>query len=185
MFTRVSLVGLGLIVAVGAGVTAQQRGLVPAETSLRFVEVWRPTTVTGPTQIIGAVVDIRQAPVANAKVRLRNLRTGKIEMETSSNDQGNYEFTLLEPGSYVVEMVMVDGTIIALSNAAALARYETLQTVVQLPGRWNVVERNVEMVQKVSDFVGLSSALSMTATTLNMAVEQNITPLDPGEPVSP
>jgi len=185
MFTRISLVGLGLIVAVGAGVTAQQRALAPGETSLKFVEVWRPTTVSGPTQIIGSVIDIRQIAVANVKVRLRNLRTGKIEMETESDDQGNYAFDVVEPGSYVVEMVMTDGTIIALSNAGALARYETLQTVVQLPGRWNVVNRNVEMVQKVSDFVGLSSALTMTATTLNMAVEQNITPLDPGEPVSP
>ncbi len=159
--------------------------LATGETSLKFVEVWRPTTVTGPTQIIGTVIDIRQVPVANAKVRLRNLRTGKIEQEAASDDQGNYAFAVVEPGSYVVEMVMVDGTIIALSNAGALARYETLQTVVQLPGRWNVVARNVEMVQKVSDFVGMSSALTMTATTLNMAVEQNITPLDPGEPVSP
>ena len=175
MFSRISLVGFGLIMAAGAGVTAQQ--FVPPESSLKFVEVWRPTTVTGPTQIIGTVIDIRQAPVANVKVRLRNLRTGKIEMETQSDDQGNYAFELVEPGSYVVEMVMVDGTIIALSNAGALARYETLQTVVQLPGRWNVVDRNVEMVQKVSDFVGLSSALTMTATTLNMAIEQNITPL--------
>ena len=113
------------------------------------------------------------------------LRTGRIEQETESDIQGNYAFAVVEPGSYVVEMVMADGTIIALSNAGAVARYETLQTVVQLPGRWNVVARNVEMVQKVSDFVGLSSALTMTATTLTMAVEQNITPLDPGEPVSP
>lgn len=183
MFTRITLVGLGLIVAVGAGVSAQQ--FIPPESSLKFVQVWRPTTVTGPTQIIGTVVDIRQLPVANAKVRLRNLRTGRIEQESESDYQGNYAFAVVEPGTYVVEMVLADGTIIALSNAGTVARYETLQTVVQLPGRWNVVARNVEMVQKVSDFVGLSSALSMTATTLTMAIEQNVTPLDPGEPVSP
>ena len=29
---------------------------------------------------------------------------------------------------------MVDGYVLALSNAGSLARYETLQTVVQLPG---------------------------------------------------
>jgi len=187
MFSRISLVGFGLVLAVGAGVTAQQqvRPLTSGETSLRFMQPWKPATVTGHTQIIGSVVDIRQVPVANVKVRLRNLNTGKIEQETVSDEQGNYVFEVVEPGSYVVEMVMVDGTIIALSNAGALARYETLQTVVQLPGRWNVVERNVEMSQRLSDFVGMSSALTMTAATLNMAVEQNITPLDPGEPVSP
>ena len=187
MFIRISLVGLGLMVAVGAGETAQQqvRPLTSAETSLRFMAPWKPATVTGQTRIIGTVIDIRQVPVAHAKLRLRNLNTGRIEQEAESDDQGNYEFAVVEPGSYVVEMVLVDGTVVALSNAGALARYETLQTVVQLPGRWNVVARNVEMVQRVSDFVGMSSALTMTATTLTMAVEQNITPLDAGEPVSP
>lgn len=187
MFTRISLVGFGLILAVGGGVTAQQqvRPLISAETSLKFVQPWRPATVTGQTQIIGSVIDIRQEPVAHAKVRLRNLNTGKIEQEAETNNLGEYAFQLVEPGSYVVEMVMADGTIIALSNAGALAHYETLQTVVQLPGRWNLDTRNVDRIQNMSDFIGMSSALTMTAATLTMAVEQNITPLDAGEPVSP
>lgn len=187
MFTRISLVGFGLVLAVGAGVTAQQplRPLMSAETSLKFVQPWRPATVTGETQIIGTVIDIRHVPVANAKVRLRNLHTGRIEQEAETNEKGEYRFLVVEPGTYVVEMVMAGGTIIALSNAGALARYETLQTVVQLPGRWNLQTRNVDRIQNVSDFVGMSSALTMTAATLTMAVEQNITPRDAGEPVSP
>jgi len=183
MFKRISLVGFGLILALGAGVTAQQ--FVPPESTLKFVQVWRPATVTGQTQIIGTVIDIRQVPVANARVRLRNLNTGQIEQEGQTNDKGEYVFAIVEPGTYVVEMATVEGTIIALSNAGTVARHETLQTVVQLPGRWNISTRNMEMTQKVSDFVGLSSALSMTAATLTMAIEQNITPLNAGEAVSP
>jgi hypothetical protein len=183
MSTRISLVCVGLIMAVAAGVPAQQ--MIPPEPSLRFVEVWRPATVTGQTQIIGSVIDIRQVPVANARVRLRNLNTGKIEQETTTNEKGEYAFQLVEPGTYVVEMVIADGTIIALSNAGALQRFETLQTVVQLPGRWNIASRNVEMVQNVSDFAGMSSASTMTAATLTLAGEQNIAPRDAGEPVSP
>jgi hypothetical protein len=187
MFMRISLVGVGLIVAVSAGVSAQQqlRPLVSAETSLKFVQAWRPVTVTGETRIVGTVIDIRQIPVVKAKVRLRNLNTGNIEQSTETNEKGEYAFEAVEPGSYVVEMVLTDGTIIALSNAGALARYETLQTVVQLPGRWNLESRKVDRIQNLSDFVGLSSALSITAQTLTMAAEQNIAPLDRGEPVSP
>jgi len=183
MFTKISLVGFGLIVAVGAGVTAQQ--MVPPESTLKFVQAWRPASVTGQTQIIGMVIDILHAPVANAKVRLRNLNTGRIEQLAETNELGEYVFAVVEPGTYVVEMVMIDGTIIALSNAGSLLRYETLQTLVQLPGRWNIATRRMVLTQNLSDFVGLSSALSMTAATLTMAVEQNITPLDSGEPVSP
>ena len=137
MYTRIALVGIGLIVAVGAGVTAAAVHRPLESRPLKFVEVWRPTKVTGPTQIIGTVIDIRQTPVANAKLRLRNLRTGRIEQEAESDAQGNYAFAVVEPGTYVVEMVLADGIVIALSNAGSLARYETFQTVVQLPGRWN------------------------------------------------
>jgi hypothetical protein len=149
------------------------------------VQAWRPATVTGQTQIIGTVIDMRQVPVANAKVRLRNLNTGRIEQEAQTNEKGEYAFAVAEPGTYVVEMVMADGTIIALSNAGALARYETLQTVVQLPGRWDIADNRMELTTDMSNFVGMSSASTMTAATLTMAVEQNITPLDAGEPVSP
>ena len=183
MFLRISLIGFGLILAVGAGVTAQQGGQIPE--TLKFMQPWRPATVTGQTQIIGTVIDIRQVPVPNAKVRLRNLNTGRIEQEAVTNDKGEYVFAVVEPGSYVVEMVLSDGTIVALSNAGALAHYETLLTVVQLPGRWDIPSRRMEMRQNMSDFVGMSSALTMTAATLTMAVEQNIAPMDAGEPVSP
>jgi hypothetical protein len=33
--------------------------------------------------------------------------------------------------------VMADGYVVGLSNAGSLARFETLQTVIQLPGRWS------------------------------------------------
>ena len=183
MFTRVSLVGFGLIVAVCTGVTAQQ--LIPPDSSLKFVQPWRPTTVTGHTQIVGTVIDVRQIPVANARVRLRNLNTGKIEQEAQTNEKGEYVFQDLKPGTYVVEMVMIDGTIVALSNAGALAWYETLQTVVQLPGRWDLAANTMVLTTNMANFVGMSSASTMTAATLTMAAEQSISPLDAGEPVSP
>src|SRR5687768_11502389 len=98
MFKKVSLVGFGLIVALCTGGTAQQ--MIPPEPSLKFVQPWRPATVTGQTQIVGSVVDIRQMPVANAKVRLRNLTTGRIEQEAETNDKGEYVFALVDPGTF-------------------------------------------------------------------------------------
>ena len=106
-------------------------------------------------------------------------------METVANDNGEYEFLVDDPGTYVVEMSMVDGYVLALSNAGSLARYETLQTVVQLPGRWDAGLRTMTMPQNAANFLGMSSQTTMTATTLALATDQNITPVDPGEPVSP
>ncbi len=104
---------------------------------------------------------------------------------SEANEQGKYLFEIVEPGTYVVEMVLVDGYIVALSNAGSLAWYETLQTVIQLRGRWDTATRNVVMAQNMTAFAGMSSATTMTAATLTLAVAQNIAPVDAGEPVSP
>ena len=186
MSRYISLAVLGLIIAMGVGVGAQGGArLVTQPPNIRFAEAWRPVEARGVTQIVGAVIDIRQVPVANARVQLRNLSTGEVTQEGTSNEQGEYAFTIDEPGVYVVEMVMPGGQVIALSNAGALARYETLQTLVQLPGRWDSVSRSMMMPQTMTSFVGMSAAGTMTAATLILAIAMNITPVDAGEPVSP
>ena len=116
------------------------------------------------------MIDIRQVPVAYAKVQLRNLVPARWRWKPVANDNGEYEFLVDDPGTYVVEMVMVDGYVLALSNAGSLARYETLQTVVQLPGRWDAGLRNMTMPQNAANFLGMSSQTTMTATTLTLAV---------------
>lgn len=169
-----------------AGITvAAQRSYVPPPGGLKFAEPWRPDGAKGDTRVIGTVIDIRQVPVTYAKVRLRDLNTGNIEEETDTNANGEYAFDLERPGSYIVEMVLVDGYVISLSNAGSVARFETLQTVIQLPGRWDAARQNVMPTQSGLGFVGVSSATTMTAATLAIAVDQNIAPVDSGEPVSP
>ena len=84
------------------------------------------------------MIDIRQVPVAHAKVQLRNLVNGTVQQGRRVGRQRRISSSpSIDPGTYVVEMVLVDGYVLALSNAGSLARFETLQTVVQLPGRWD------------------------------------------------
>lgn len=82
-------------------------------------------------------------------------------------------------------MVMVDGAVIALSNAGAIGRYETMQTVLQLPGRWDDVGRRLIVDQSVTSFLDMSAKTTMAAATIEVAVDNNITPRDPGVAVSP
>ena len=188
MTRKTTMALVALLIAVTAPLTAQgtARRIVPQQAGFKFLAPWRPTYVgAGGTKIVGTVVDIRQVPVAKAKVRLRDLDRGVILGESETNGNGEYEFLTLEPGTYVVEMVLVDGKVIALSNAGALQRYETLNTVVQLPGRWDVATENVTMPGSVISFVGASSQMTMTAVTVGIAATTNITPTDAGEPVSP
>lgn len=178
-------VAAAILIATAAGLEAQGRAtLMRPRTGVSFAEPWRPAG-KGDTRIIGQVIDIRQMPVAHARVQLRNLFSGQVQTRNETDANGEYTFTVDDPGTYVVEMIMVDGYVIALSNAGALARYETLQTVVQLPGRWEGLVRGMVMPQNMSNFVGMSAATTMTARTVAIALEQSIQPVDSGEPVSP
>ena len=174
----------------GATTAAQQRGDVVlvrpnASGAVKFSAPWRPAGATGETRVVGTVIDIRQVPVTFARVQLRDLKTGHVLASDETNDLGEYEFTLIEPGLYVVEMIMTDDTVIALSNAGSLKRYETLITVVQLPGRWDANSRTMVAAVNASAFFGMGSTGTMTSSTLAMAVESEVRPINPGEPVSP
>lgn len=178
----------GTLAISAVAVSAQQSGvatLVPRGQSLKFAEPWRPNGASGATRIIGTVIDIQQTPVANARVRLRNLVTGSIDEVVESNANGEYAFEIDSSGTYVVEMVLVDGFILSLSNAGSVARFETLQTVIQLPGRWDSGRNNMTVQQGFSGFLGMSAATSMTNGTLSLAYQEGVSAADAGEPVSP
>ena len=185
MTTHQRLIVVAMLVAAVAGLDAQGTAtLLRQRQGVTFAETWRPIG-SGQTRVIGQVIDILQTPVSNARVQLRNLISGGLEGSGSTDANGAYTFTVENPGSYVVEMTMVDGFVVALSNAGALARYETLQTVVTLPGRWEGPLRGMVMPRNVTSYVGMSAATTMTAQTVQIALEQSIQPVDSGEPVSP
>jgi hypothetical protein len=183
----VPAISAGIVLA-GVTLTAQSvsvQRVQPPPPNARLVEPWRPANITGVTRIIGSVIDIRQVPVAKARVQLRNLVIGQIVQRAETDGNGEYVFIVEEPGTYVVEMALVDGHVVALSNAGLLARYETLQTVVQLPGRWDTTLNTMRIPQHPGNFLGMSAATTMTAATLALAVDMNVAAVDAGEPISP
>jgi hypothetical protein len=186
----------GLLLAL-SGVTSAGQGVVIRreeppqpqreieQSAVNFAAAWRPGGSAGATRVMGTVIDIRQVPVANVTVQLRNLETGNVEQVVESDADGSYMFDIDDSGTYIVEMVMVDGYVVALSNAGSVARFETLQTVVLLPGRWDLASGRVIMAQNAGNFFGMSAETSMTTATVQLAVDANIAPANPGVPVSP
>lgn len=178
----------GAVAVSAVAVSAKQSGiatLVPRTQSLKFAEPWRPNGAGSATRVIGTVIDIRQVPVARAKLQLRNLATGNVDQVTEANQNGEYTFDMDASGTYVVEMVLVNGYVLSLSNAGSIARFETMQTVIQLPGRWDATGNNMIMQQSFTGFLGVSAATSMTNGTLSLAAALGVATVDAGEPVSP
>lgn len=91
-----------------AGTAAQERQGIRAANLTR-----RTATISG-----RARTSLNQ-PVPFATLLLRSLRTGRIESRTRADQQGRFEFDALASGSYVVELVGVDGAVIAASEALA------------------------------------------------------------------
>lgn len=75
---------------------------------------------SGPTSgqthgLIAGSTSIDGKPLPNTTVRLRNVDNGRLVGNTTSTPTGQFSFSGLTPGNYVIEMVSVDGTIIGTS----------------------------------------------------------------------
>ena len=87
------------------------------------------------TVVRGVVWNSDNSPVPNAKVRLRNLHSGRVEAHAVSTETGQFVFTNIEGGAYVVELVGGDGKVIAVGQSFRVEAGETIATFVRLAAR--------------------------------------------------
>jgi hypothetical protein len=101
------------------------------------VRMPRPTGGTGAigsrsTSIQGAAWRSDNTPVPKAVLRLRNVITGKVEATTIANDAGNFAFTGIGDGTYLIEMVSESGKVMMVGHTFTVAPGETVATFVRL-----------------------------------------------------
>ena len=84
------------------------------------------------TSIVGAAWQGDDTPIANARLRLRDVTTGHVEATTVANEFGRFTFTGIEGGSYVVELVSDSGKILTVGHVFAINSGETVATFVRL-----------------------------------------------------
>jgi hypothetical protein len=69
---------------------------------------------------ISGTATVDGKPLQNVTVRLRNVDNGTLAGETKADANGQFSFSGLGPGNYVVETVAANGTILGTSTAIAL-----------------------------------------------------------------
>ena len=70
---------------------------------------------------ISGVASLEGKPIPNVTVRLRNVDTGQLVGNTTANAAGEFSFTGLPAGNFVVETVSANGTILGTSAVALTA----------------------------------------------------------------
>jgi hypothetical protein len=87
------------------------------------------------TSILGAAWNADNSPIAEAKLRLRNAITGRIEATTIADTAGQFTFSNIEGGTYLVELVNDSGKLLTVGHAFMVAPGETIVTFVRLGAR--------------------------------------------------
>ena len=103
-------------------------------TAAKTVSVGAPGSAAGgrSTSILGAAWTSDNTPIPHAKLRLRNVVTGRIEATTVANDAGRFAFTAIEGGTYAIELVSDVGKVLTLGHTFTIAPGETVATFVRL-----------------------------------------------------
>jgi len=130
--------------------------------------------LTASTVIHGNALDSTDGQLSNAVVRLRDARFGRI-IETQYTDQsGMFAFKSIEPGTYIVEILGNDQSILAASQLLHINAGEALLAVVKLPFQ----------VPPFAQLMGTSTNQAAAMVVLQAAAS-GITALVPTAPISP
>lgn len=107
-------------------------GVLPGGSVAAQTPVSRATLTVQAGTIVGAVRDGSDQPVVGARLRLRDLTSGRILMTTRSEQDGQFRFSGVPAGSYVVELVDEGGIVRALGHTFTMAPGMTMTTFIQL-----------------------------------------------------
>lgn len=168
---RALIVGLVALVVAAASVAAQPGAFVRSDRlGLPPIEDASGAFTASTNALIGTARAADRNPIPEARLQLRNLRTGQIVQNTIANADGQFAFRSLEPGTYLVEMTLADGSVVALSEAVTIGAGEVVQTLVQLASR----------TRTFGWWFG-----STTASALSSAAGLGVLTVEPGAQASP
>ena len=130
---------LSLIAAGTLSLAAQQQvAMTPASAAARAA-VTRATLAQAKknalTSIQGNAITSSNGGMTNAVVRLRDAKFGRIVDTQLTDKSGLFAFKAIDPGSYIVEIMGNDQSILAASQMLNVNAGESVSAVVKLPFR--------------------------------------------------
>jgi hypothetical protein len=166
------------MIAIGSLPLAAQQQTASVVTPVRStVSRAIPAKATGRalTTIQGNALSSTNGQMNNAIVRLRDARFGRIVDTQMTDTSGMFAFKAIDPGSYIVELMSNDQTIMAASQLLSVNAGETISAVVKLPFR-------------IPPFAGILGSNMSTPSAVLVATEaaaSSVAALVPTIPISP
>lgn len=85
--------------------------------------------------ISGVAWQADNSAIPAARLRLRDVVTGKVAAVAVANEAGRFTFTGIEGGSYLIELVSDSGKILAVGHTFSVAPGESVATFVRLSAK--------------------------------------------------
>jgi hypothetical protein len=160
-----TMLAVGLVLGTAAGLRAQAPA--PAIRSGRLQAARGPRANLSTIQ--GNALTSSNGALASGDVRLRDARFGGIVDQQVTDRSGFFAFAGVDPGSYVVEIVAPDKTILAASQILNVNAGDTASAVVKLPFKISpfasVLSHTVQSALAVTAAAASSAVLAAAVTT--------------------
>jgi hypothetical protein len=140
--TRTGILAIGFLVAAGTlHVAAQEQSAAALQQSLTSGARSAVTRLLPGTRrdvlgtIQGNALSSTNGQLPSASVRLRDARLGRIVDAQLTDRAGSFAFKAIDPGSYIVEIIGTDRTVLAASQLVNVNAGQAVSAVVKLPFR--------------------------------------------------
>jgi len=173
---RILVAASAVLVVAGVWSASAQQADVSTRTAIKSVnpKLLPGTRTNVLTTIQGNALSSTNGPLPSTLVRLRDARYGRVVGTEITDKAGMFAFKIVDPGSYIVEMVGSDQTLLAASQILNVNAGEAVSAIVKLPFR-------------IPPFAGLmgSSSAPSAALIASQAAASGIAAAVPTAPVSP
>ena len=123
-----SAVAVAVAVTLASGAATAQAGRPEQQTAA----VGSTVVVRHPGAVSGIAWHHDDTPVSHALLRLRDVATGRVVMNTQADAAGRFTFSPVAPGGYLVELVDRDGHVRGVSQMFSIVPDETVATFIRL-----------------------------------------------------
>lgn len=107
----------------------------PSPATARETGRTSPVATRGDSTVIGGAWTADNLPIGQARVRLRDVVTGRVQATAAADDGGQFVFEDVPSGSYAVELLNANGRVQVVGHIFNIAPGETVATFVRTRAR--------------------------------------------------